>query len=103
MKRLWISLLFNNLIFKLILCCPSSKKKDKTTTPLPIEYSDPCLIESPKCANSAAKIPDWMNNFDRIVGGKSAPSPVPWQVHLHLDKGSELNLYIQILTLDGAS
>merc|ERR1711971_691268 len=34
--------------------------------------------------NECAKIPSWMRSdpWNRIVNGKTAPSPIPWQVHL---------------------
>merc|ERR1711971_527853 len=34
--------------------------------------------------NECAKIPSWMKSdlANRIVNGKTAPSPIPWQVHL---------------------
>ena len=36
-----------------------------------------------------AKIPSWMKNDmkARIINGKSAESPIPWQVHVHSLKG----------------
>merc|ERR1719382_2332235 len=34
--------------------------------------------------NECAKIPSWMKSdlANRIINGKTAPSPIPWQVHL---------------------
>ena len=50
-----------------------------------------CFIN--QANKECAKIPSWMKsdlarsdldnpNMDRIVNGKTAPSPIPWQVHL---------------------
>ena len=36
-----------------------------------------------------AKIPSWMSDVaidTRIVGGSKAPSPIPWQVHVHINR-----------------
>ena len=36
-----------------------------------------------------AKIPSWMSGMStstRIVGGTKAPSPIPWQVHVHINR-----------------
>jgi len=39
-----------------------------------------------------AKVPSWMSGVSistRIVGGTKAPSPIPWQVHVHFDRTDE--------------
>ena len=36
-----------------------------------------------------AKIPSWMSDValaTRIVGGTKAKSPIPWQVHVHINR-----------------
>ena len=78
-RLLFFATPFNSFSFH----SPTTTKTRNTAT-LPIEYY-------PKCPNSAAKVPDWMNNFHRVVGGQDAPSPIPWQVHLHLDRFGKLN------------
>jgi len=39
---------------------------------------------------TCAKIPGWMKNAlnVKIIGGQFAPSPIPWQVHLHINFNS---------------
>ena len=36
-----------------------------------------------------AKIPDFMKNSDRIVGGKFAPSNIPWQAQVHIGENAK--------------
>ena len=34
-----------------------------------------------------AKVPSWMYDVTtRVVGGTKAPSPIPWQVHVHINR-----------------
>ena len=55
------------------------------------DYNDVIFFsEEPKYA----KIPSWMSDQDvttRIVGGKKAKSPIPWQVHVHINT-TDINL-----------
>ena len=39
---------------------------------------------------TCAKIPSWMKNAlnAKIIGGQSAPSPIPWQVYLQISFNS---------------
>ena len=42
-----------------------------------------------RAAPKYAKIPSWMSDKaikTRIVGGNRAPSPIPWQVHVHIKR-----------------
>ena len=37
-----------------------------------------------------AKIPSWMTDLtSKIVGGSTAPNPIPWQVHVHINRTDE--------------
>ena len=41
-----------------------------------------------------AKVPSWMSGratSARIVGGNKAPSPIPWQVHVHIKSSDKEN------------
>ena len=47
--------------------------------------------------DKCAKIPSWMKSdlasFNRIVGGKTAPSPIPWQVHLRQKSNTDFKAF----------
>jgi len=43
-------------------------------------------LPQPETRSSCATIPSWMSSkVDRIVGGKFAPKPVPWQISIRAD------------------
>jgi secreted trypsin-like serine protease len=53
-----------------------------------------CFINT---GDECAKIPSWMKSdlasFDRIVNGKTAPSPIPWQVHLRQGSPTDFTFF----------